>query len=55
MAALGNVIWFVFGGAILALFWLIIAGIFAITIIDLFNNTLKKPVIIYNTTNQGHS
>jgi uncharacterized membrane protein YccF (DUF307 family) len=35
MAALGNVIWFVFGGAILALLWLIIAGIFAITIIGL--------------------
>jgi uncharacterized membrane protein YccF (DUF307 family) len=35
MAALGNVIWFVFGGAFLALFWLIIAGIFAITIIGL--------------------
>jgi uncharacterized membrane protein YccF (DUF307 family) len=35
MAALGNVIWFIFGGAILALFWLIIAGIFAITIIGL--------------------
>jgi uncharacterized membrane protein YccF (DUF307 family) len=35
MAALGNVIWFVFGGAILALFWLIIAGLFAITIIGL--------------------
>jgi uncharacterized membrane protein YccF (DUF307 family) len=35
MAALGNVIWFVFGGAILALLWLVIAGIFAITIIGL--------------------
>jgi uncharacterized membrane protein YccF (DUF307 family) len=35
MASLGNVIWFVFGGAILALFWLIIAGIFAVTIIGL--------------------
>jgi uncharacterized membrane protein YccF (DUF307 family) len=35
MASLGNVIWFVFGGAFLALFWLIIAGIFAITIIGL--------------------
>lgn len=35
MAALGNVIWFVFGGAILAFFWLIIAGFFAITIIGL--------------------
>jgi uncharacterized membrane protein YccF (DUF307 family) len=35
MAALGNVIWFVFGGAILALFWLIIAGVYAITIIGL--------------------
>jgi uncharacterized membrane protein YccF (DUF307 family) len=35
MVALGNVIWFVFGGGILALFWLIIAGLFAITIIGL--------------------
>jgi uncharacterized membrane protein YccF (DUF307 family) len=35
MTAIGNVIWFVLGGAILALFWLIIAGIFAITIIGL--------------------
>jgi uncharacterized membrane protein YccF (DUF307 family) len=35
MSGLGNVIWFVFGGFALALFWLIIAGIFAITIIGL--------------------
>ena len=35
MSALGNVIWFVFGGAILALFWLIIAAAFAITVIGL--------------------
>jgi uncharacterized membrane protein YccF (DUF307 family) len=35
MTAIGNVIWFILGGAILALFWLIIAGIFAITIIGL--------------------
>jgi uncharacterized membrane protein YccF (DUF307 family) len=35
MAALGNVIWFVLGGGILALFWLFIAGIFAITIIGI--------------------
>jgi IS5 family transposase len=24
-------------------------------LLDLFNNTLNQPVIIYNTTNQGHS
>lgn len=35
MSALGNVIWFVFGGGITALFWLVFAGIFAITIIGL--------------------
>ncbi|MDR2477362.1 MAG: hypothetical protein LBD18_06225 [Treponema sp.] len=35
MAALGNVIWFVFGGEILALLWLVVAGIFAITIVGL--------------------
>jgi uncharacterized membrane protein YccF (DUF307 family) len=35
MTALGNVIWFVFGGEILALLWLVVAGIFAITIVGL--------------------
>jgi uncharacterized membrane protein YccF (DUF307 family) len=35
MAALGNLIWFVFGGEILALLWLVAAGIFAITIVGL--------------------
>ena len=31
MASLGNLIWFVFGGEILALIWLIFAGLFAAT------------------------
>jgi len=31
MASLGNLIWFVFGGEILALIWLIFAGLFATT------------------------
>jgi len=31
----GNVIWFVFGGAVTALFWLIGAAVFAVTIIGL--------------------
>jgi len=35
MASIGNLIWFVFGGEILALVWLIFAGIFAITIVGL--------------------
>jgi uncharacterized membrane protein YccF (DUF307 family) len=35
MSAIGNLIWFVFGGAFLALGWLIVAIIFAITIIGL--------------------
>ncbi|MFP3041701.1 hypothetical protein LQZ19_07745, partial [Treponema primitia] len=35
MSALGNVIWFVFGGAILALVWLLVAGLFAVTIVGL--------------------
>jgi len=35
MAALGNVIWFVFGGEFLALFWLAAAVFFAVTIIGL--------------------
>jgi len=35
MAAIGNVIWFVFGGVFFALFWLILAVIFAITIVGL--------------------
>ena len=35
MVALGNVIWFVFGGFFLALAWLFIAAVFAITIIGL--------------------
>ncbi len=33
MAALGNVLWFVFGGGVLALFWLIISGVFYLTVI----------------------
>ena len=35
MAALGNLIWFVFGGEVLALIWLIIAGIFYVTIVGI--------------------
>jgi len=35
MATLGNVIWFVFGGGILALIWLVVAGVFAITVVGL--------------------
>jgi uncharacterized membrane protein YccF (DUF307 family) len=35
MRFVGNAIWFVFGGAILALIWLIGAGLFAISIIGL--------------------
>jgi len=35
MAAIGNVIWFILGGAFLGLFWLFIALIFAITIIGI--------------------
>lgn len=35
MSALGNLIWFIFGGAILALIWLIFAGLFACTIVGL--------------------
>jgi len=35
MPALGNLIWFVFGGEILALLWLLVAAFFAITIIGL--------------------
>jgi uncharacterized membrane protein YccF (DUF307 family) len=35
MAGLGNVIWFVFGGAFLAIGWLVVAAFFAITIIGL--------------------
>jgi uncharacterized membrane protein YccF (DUF307 family) len=33
MAAIGNVLWFVFGGEVLALVWLIISGLFYLTII----------------------
>ena len=35
MASFGNLIWFVLGGAIWALTWLLLAGVFAITIIGL--------------------
>ena len=35
MAALGNLIWFVFGGEVLALIWLIVAGIFYATIVGI--------------------
>lgn len=35
MAAIGNVVWFVFGGEILALFWLVAAGVFAITVVGM--------------------
>jgi uncharacterized membrane protein YccF (DUF307 family) len=35
MSSLGNVIWFVFGGFVLAILWLIFAGVFAITIVGL--------------------
>ncbi len=34
-AALGNLIWFVLGGEVLGLFWLIIAGLFYLTIIGI--------------------
>ena len=33
MSALGNLIWFVFGGEVLALFWFIVSGLFYLTII----------------------
>ena len=33
MSALGNLIWFIFGGEVLAAFWLLLAGLFYITII----------------------
>jgi len=35
MSSLGNVIWFVFGGALVALVWLVFAALFAVTIIGL--------------------
>lgn len=35
MSAIGNLIWFVFGGGVLALFWLIIAGVFYLTIVGM--------------------
>ncbi|MDR0320264.1 MAG: hypothetical protein LBI28_02045 [Treponema sp.] len=35
MATIGNFLWFIFGGALLALSWLIVAVLFAITIIGL--------------------
>jgi len=35
MAAFGNLIWFILGGEIMALVWLLIAGIFAITVVGL--------------------
>jgi len=35
MSTLGNVIWFVFGGFILAIIWLVFAGVFALTIVGL--------------------
>jgi uncharacterized membrane protein YccF (DUF307 family) len=35
MAALGNLIWFVFGGEVLALIWLLFAGIFYVTIVGI--------------------
>ena len=35
MSTLGNLIWFVFGGEILALIWLIFAGLFACTVVGL--------------------
>jgi uncharacterized membrane protein YccF (DUF307 family) len=35
MAALGNLIWFVFGGELLGLFWLIISGLFYLTIVGI--------------------
>jgi uncharacterized membrane protein YccF (DUF307 family) len=35
MSSIGNVLWFIFGGEIVALLWLLIAGVFAITIIGL--------------------
>jgi uncharacterized membrane protein YccF (DUF307 family) len=33
MAAIGNVLWFILGGAVLALFWLIVSALFYITIL----------------------
>jgi uncharacterized membrane protein YccF (DUF307 family) len=35
VASLGNVIWFIFGGEIMALLWLIIGGVFYITVIGI--------------------
>lgn len=35
MAALGNFLWFILGGGILALFWLTIGAVFSITIVGL--------------------
>ena len=35
MSGIGNVIWFVAGGFVLALLWLILAGLFAITIVGI--------------------
>lgn len=35
MATIGNVLWFVLGGAILAVFWLFISALFYITIIGI--------------------
>ncbi|GAB6393454.1 MAG: YccF family protein [Treponematales bacterium] len=35
MATIGNVIWFVFGGELMALAWLVFAGIFAVTVVGL--------------------
>jgi len=35
MASIGNLIWFICGGAIMAIIWLILAGIFAITIVGI--------------------
>jgi uncharacterized membrane protein YccF (DUF307 family) len=35
MSAVGNVFWFIFGGEIVALIWLVLAGLFAITIVGL--------------------
>jgi uncharacterized membrane protein YccF (DUF307 family) len=35
MAALGNLIWFVLGGEVLGLFWLIIGGVFYLTIVGI--------------------
>ena len=35
MSALGNLLWFILGGGILALAWLIVGAVFSITVVGL--------------------